>query len=1074
MARLTKQILKPLLEEGSRAIDYTVKRRSPTKAEGEALDITVRPQEVAPSPAAGSEAPPAPENVAPTVEAETPPPEAPIDNVDQEVLTPTPEDSADAPEVVKDLGDIPEAPIGPTKPAPVSEDEMNRMLDQRDKELGTPRQAPSPSQLQKEAGVVTGPFNTTMYDNDGLAATIQSFADKAPELKTKTIQSIYEEAQARGVTKGVLNTIFSGQKMESVVGDNELAVRMASLVSLHDASASRLDDLMQRMAANQLDDAGQLELREAIAQHDIIYGEMVNAKRDVARTMNVFKNIKNKEVVSFSEIRSALDSLGGSDNLRAFAEKYNDLKKDGRAAQNRMLSRGTIGRIYDATVYAAQSVLLMNPVTHIYNISANTLMLGLNPVERLGAVGAGKIRQSIAEVFGKTTDPDSARMDDVVASGWALVEGFKDGWKLAGRALRQSQGAKGEVTHNPFTADYLFKRELDKARSENLFKRGIGPIIDALGTLYSLPFKALHASDEFIGGYAARTELLVEGARIGRDVYQKALDAGKSQEEAISAAQNATQKLLTERPANVQQNIDHFRKMITMTSDPNLGLKSGRLMWKANKVLNHPLLKPITMFSRTVTNIASEGAARSPLFFLSPRFHEEWSRGGRHRDLAVSRVAVGSAMMLGGYHLAMNDILTGQGPSATQDRNNLRELGWLPFSIRLGREDYAVGDVKRLQELVGKDQVSVGKGQFEGDLFISFSRLEPFNIPFIMAAAYADAIKFTAYDPDETELGTMTAASAAALAEFTTNIPVMTTFAEIMRIANTRGNQDTGSKLIDVIIGASRAYGNFVINATPGVNLLNSSLTAYIERMVDPTISNIAINDEQAQYVYDAYSEDDFMGGLGSGATGVFFESYNRLRSRIPLISEGVPYKLDPLTGDPIGADKSLLYSAAPMMMSKGKTDDLRLYLDELNHGVAYPNFVINGVRLPAEVQNRYVRLYTKLVTINGLNMREAIIKAVKDKISYYKKANNNQGQKANIGVMRNQIDSIVSEYRKIARQRMFGTFQKDKRDPELADFLLQPLNGRSYGFNDNIIEREDLALRMRRNYNEYKRFGTR
>ena len=1063
---LTRQILEPLLEPGARATDFRTRRRSSTKAEGEALDITVRPEDVAPSPAAGSEAPPVPENVAPTVESETPPPEAPIDNVDQEVLTPTPEDSTVVPETVEDLGPTSEAPTGPVKPAPASEDEMKRMLDQRNKELGEPRQAPSPTQLQKEAGVVTGPFNTTMYDNEGLAATIQSFADKAPELKTKTIQSLYEEAQARGVTQGVLNTIFAGQKMESVVGDNQLAVRMAGLVSLHDASATRLDDLMQRMADNQLDDAGQLELREAIAQHDIIYGEMINTKRDVARTMNVFKNIKNKDVVNFSEIRSALDSLGGSDNLRAFAEKYNETKKSGRAAQNKMLSRSTAGRIYDAAVYAAQSVLLMNPDTHLYNLAANTLMLALDPVERVAAVGAGKIRQRVAKVFGKTHDEDSAMMDDVAASGWALMEGIKDGWILAGRSLKESEGAK-EVYRNPFRADYLFKRELDTGRSEGLFKQGFGKIIDAMGTVYSIPFKALGASDEFIGGYAARAELLREGARLGRKVYQDAIDAGKSQEAAMTAAQNATRKLLTERPADVGQNIDHFRKMITMTSDPNLGLRSGRLMWKANRILNLPLLKPITMFSRTVTNIASEGAARSPLFFLSPRFHEEWSRGGRHRDLAVGRIAVGSGMMLGGLHLAFNDRITGQGPSATQDRNNLRELGWLPFSIRLGKDEYTSMDVKRLQELVGEDQVRVGKGQFSGQLFISLSRLEPFNIPFIMAAAYADAVKFRAYDPDDSELGIMAAASAAALAEFTTNIPVMTTFAEIMRIANVRGSQETGSKLVDIVNSASRAYTNFAINATPGVNLLNSSLTAKIERMLDPTISNIAVNDEQAQFVYDSLGSDD---PNSLPAIGAFFESVNRLRSRVPLLTKGVPYKLDPLTGDPIGADKSLLHSSLPMFISTGKKSDVREMLDELNHGVANPNFVINGVRLSAEDQNRYIKLYTKEVEIDGMNMSEAIIQAVDEKMSYYE----SKEQKANIGTMRSIIDSIVSDYRRVARARMFGTFQEDEDDPELADFSIQPLDGNRHGFGDSVIERPDIAHRMRRNYNEYKRFGTR
>jgi len=1067
MARLTKQLIEPLLKEGARAIDYTVKRRSPTKAEGEALDITVRPQEVAPSPAAGSEAPQAPENVAPTVEAETPPPEAPIDNVDQEVLTPVPQDPTVVPEAVEDLGNIPEAPTGPVKPAPASEDEMKRMLDQRDKELGTERQAPSPTQLQKEEGVVTGPFNTTMYDNDGLAATIQSFADKAPELKTKTVQSLYEEAQARGVTKDVLNVMFAGQKMESAVGDSELAIRMAGLVSLHDASATRLDDLMQRMAANQLDDAGELELREAIAQHDIIYGEMINAKRDVARTMNVFKNIKNKEVVSFSEIRSALDSLGGSDNLRAFAEKYNGLKSEGRAKQNRMLSRGLVGRIYDAAVYAAQSVLLMNPVTHLYNFGQNTLMLGiLDPIERVGGavIGSAQIRKRFAQAFGKSYDPDSAMMDDVLASGWALMEGIKDGWKLAGYSLVESQGAKGEVTRNPFTAEYLFKRHLDQARSEGLLKRGFGKMIDAFGTLFSLSFKGLQASDEFIGGYAARTELLREGARLGKKVYQDALDAGKSQEEAISAAQNATQKLLTERPANVQQNIEHFRKMITMTSDPNLGLTSGKLMWKTNRILNHPLLKPITMFSRTVTNIASEGAARSPLFFLSPRFHEEWSRGGRHRDLAMSRVGVGSLMMLGGYQLAINDRITGQGPSATDDRNNLRELGWLPFSFRFYEDEVSEVTLQKLRALVGEDQVSVGKGQFEGEVFVSISRLEPFNVPFLMSAAYADAIKYRAYDPDDTELEIMTASSAAALAEFTTNIPAMTTFAELMNTLNVRGGSDVGDKTYTIINNILGAYSNFAINATPGVNLLNSSLAAYIERITDPTISNTAINDEQAQFAYDGWGSDRPEKTI---ILAPFWKSYNRLRSRIPVYSKGVPYKLDPLTGDPIGGDRSSLHSLYPVMKSIGKSREIREYLALLNHSVGDPNFVINGVTLSAEDQNRYIELYTKEIRINGKNLEQTLIHEIKEKMKYYI----GRKQKGNIGVMRQNIDATVSRFRQIAKKRMFGEFVEDRKDPELAAFFPKPLDARAYGFSSNIIERPEVAQRMIYNYNKAKQF---
>ena len=1054
---LTRNILKSLIDPSQRATDFKLKKPSKDQAAPEAAaPETAAPEAAAPSGAAPEAA--APEG-APTVEQAT--------GVDANAAPGVEQPGAVVPEAVADLPVEPEVPAVPVKPEPASEEEMQRMLAQREKEVGSPRQVPSPTPAQQKAGIVEGPFNTRIYDEDGLAATIQSFAGKAPELKTRTVQSLYDDAQQRGVPVDVLKAVFSGTKLESTIGDSELAVRMAGLVTLHDESAKRLDDLMIKMQDNQLDDAGQLALREAIAQHDIIYGEMVNAKRDVARTMNVFKNINGREGVPLTEVRAALDSLGGADNLRAFAEKYQQLKKNGRGAQNKFLQRSRLGRVYDAAVYAAQSVLLTNPDTHLYNIAANTVMLGVaDPLERTLAVPIGMARQRLAKIFGKDYDADRATMDDVAATGLALMGGIRDGWVLAGRSLRDSQGAKGEGYRNPFRAEYLFGREIARAKGDGLFKTGLAAAVDAMGTVFSIPFKALGASDELIGGVASRIELLRQAARVGQKTYDDALLNGKTHDEALAAAEAAATRLATERPADVQQSIDGFRKAITMTSDPDLSLASGRAMWQTQKLLNKPLLKPLTMFSRTITNIASEGAARSPLFMLSPRFHSEWVKGGVSRDMAISRVALGTSMMTAGYFLAANDWLTGSGPSSTEERNNLRELGWQPFSLSFGTDTFSYDAINRLRGLLGEDQVTIGKGQFEGQVFVSLSRLEPFNMPFLLSAAFADSIKFAAYDPDDSIGLQMAAAGAAALAEFSTNIPVLTTFGELMSIAGSRA-PDAGDKFVDIANGAIKAYGNFVLNATPGVNLANSSLAAMFERLIDPSISNVAVNEWQAQWIYDWTGADNPREAVPLGA---FAEALNRLRSRIPVFSEGVPPKLDPLTAEPIGADKELAYRFSPAYVSTGtlRSDKLREMLAALNHGVGEPNLTINGVRLPAEVENRYKELYAKVIKINGLSLRQRLLTDIEDKIKYYEK---NTGV-ANIGIMRGMIDSIVEEYRKVARERMFGTQIPSKIDPELYELTNVPISGKQYNLPDDMIEYPELSIRMQTNRNEKIRYG--
>ena len=72
------------------------------------------------------------------------------------------------------------------------------------------------------------------------------------------------------------------------------------------------------------------------------------------------------------------------------------------------------------------------------------------------------------------------------------------------------------------------------------------------------------------------------------------------------------------------------------------------------------------------------------LNFISPRFQQEWRKGGRHRDLAIARLSLGSSLLAGGYLAADSGRITGSGPGDTNERNNLRQLGWQEFSFVFG------------------------------------------------------------------------------------------------------------------------------------------------------------------------------------------------------------------------------------------------------------------------------------------------------------------------------------------------------------------------------------------------------
>jgi hypothetical protein len=412
------------------------------------------------------------------------------------------------------------------------------------------------------------------------------------------------------------------------------------------------------------------------------------------------------------------------------------------------------------------------------------------------------------------------------------------------------------------------------------------------------------------------------------------------------------------------------------------------------------------------------------LNFISPRFYSEWQKGGRHRDLAISRIVVGGTIGMGSYYLAHNGRLTGAGPADTEDRNNLKRAKWQEFSLRLDNDEMTDANKARAEKILGAGDIQRGTGNFKGSTFVSLKRMEPVTIPLLLGAAYADAMKYRAYDPDDTELGIMFDAMAASLAEYSTNMPAMQSVNELMRIANQR-QTDGGDRLVAMLDAYARQTANVALAGTPVVGLANSALMGKIERMLDPALSNTAVNQAQVEWA-DGYFDPREPG------IRAFFEAYNKLKSRIPTVANGLPPKLDE-RGNPVEYGKD--YPGIPMSTTKGKRDEVTEILAAINHGIAYPSFNINGVALTAEQQNMYLKLQQE--PHNGMTMDEAVVNAINERL--------NDAELNDIvppiGSLQNDVNQVVSEYRQRARETMFGIFEKDSQTG-LVNVLERDRNG--------------------------------
>jgi len=477
--------------------------------------------------------------------------------------------------VTKEAGEMPtvtDVPVGPvigapgaapqpqpTSPPPVTLEEMQARLQARQAEIGTAREVPSPTKAQKIAGLKEGPVNTRFYDSDEFAATVQAAAKAADEKlidvkKPMSIDEIYERAQNAGVPKENLDKIFSGQGIDASIGGSQLAERMAGLQVLHDVSVAKVDDLMRLVARGELDESGKLTLREAIAQHDMIFAELSGAKTDIARSMNVFKGASDRASgLTQKELRDALNELGGDDQLLRLAEEYN--RTNSQAARNALLRNSVKRKSYEAIVYMAQSVMLNDPVTHIFNGAGNALFAFLDVPERAAAVPIGMLRQRLAKTFGYKTDPDRYYGADIYARMSGFKNGIIDGWSMMFRKFAEGGAAK-DAPRDPLKTEYwagaAYKVPWSKEIRDfpDLTNTVPGKVFNAMGVAYSAPFRALGAADEFFAGVAQRVQLHEEAARAGGKVFDNTLadltsrgvDPRVAEKEAMQIASRHVQK----------------------------------------------------------------------------------------------------------------------------------------------------------------------------------------------------------------------------------------------------------------------------------------------------------------------------------------------------------------------------------------------------------------------------------------------------------------------------------------------------------------------------------------------------
>ena len=627
-------------------------------------------------------------------------------------------------------------------------------------------------------------------------------------------------------------------------------------------------------------------------QHRAIQLQIAGAAAESGRAQGALRIVAKSGAEQEREIAEAIEAAGGLVKNKKIAKKLSEITDIRDVGP-------TVKGFYQATVTdmigeAWVNGLLSGLGTHSMNITSNLSVIGLSVIER-----------QVAGIFGKEIG-----MREAQAQLLGIVEGAKEGIKLAGKAMRTGEGT------DPMSKQEVLKRK--NITAKQLGQSGtLGQAINFMGNVVRTPTRALLASDEFFKAVAYRMELQARA-------YRTAASEGLDGDEFVERVEG----ILVNPPKDIAMDAVEFGRYQTFTNELGaLGKNFTDIRDRAG-----PLGIVGAPFLRTPINVVKYAIARGPLAPLTPTFKADFQAGGARKQLALSRIAVGSSMMSVAMLMAMKGQLTGEGPADYNQRKIKEMTGWKPNSILVG------------------------------DTYYSLERADPIAQILLMSANITEIV---AQAEDDNTFWDLISAGAISIAHNLTSKTFYNGFSEMLS-AYDSASRDPDNKQSTVVKYFER-LGSTVVPAI-----------VYGEaRRQDPTLRVANTLGEQLRRRLPGYSKDlpprrnmfgepiVLEGGLGSDFMSPFYQSgkkYNDVATQMSMneMNTAMPGKtIDGVELTTIQQDRYIMLSAGLDQDGKAMPGgSLHQRLSQLIKTPQYKRATVGQDGMQAKMINNYINDY--------------------------------------------------------------------------------------------------------------------
>jgi len=528
---------------------------------------------------------------------------------------------------------------------------------------------------------------------DDVKALMRDMADKMqPEIdEARRGKQSFEQMKLNAEGVDAWETLSNRRQGQPLNAEQSIAAR-----ELWARSADNLSKVSKQAALNPTP-ANLMAFKKMAAVHNQVQREVIAARTETARALASWRIPTGS--MKMDEVEQILAMGGGSKGAQMMAQRVADLAEQGMIKEmDAFIEKSAWAKTGDAIKQAFYFSMLSGPKTHLRNVVGATSAIAQQVYERKGAnllgqalgrenVAAGEAMAMVSSLLrgaretfvtsskGKRVLKESKKLreqGDIVGAEKAIEgAGSEIGTARKYMATGKSGWGTGKVDEAMLGA---FDPEVWNVQKESMLGRGLSFI----NSVTMAPTHALGMMDEVFTTTAYRMEVNAQAIRqASNEVADGKITSGQFNarvEEIVDSPQEA-----------VKDNARQLAKQVAFTEQPK-----DTPVWeffKKTGALPYGIGTIIMPFVRTPYNIGRYTFERTPLAPLVQRWREDIQAGGARADVALSKVATGSAIMLAMADLAMSGQITGEGPSNWKQREQLKRTGWQPNSIKVENED---------------------------------------------------------------------------------------------------------------------------------------------------------------------------------------------------------------------------------------------------------------------------------------------------------------------------------------------------------------------------------------------------